>query len=183
MADGLGTRISEESSSRPKPMIEVGGKPILWYIMKIYSYYGISDFIVFCGYKGYVIKEFFANYFLHMSDITFDMSKNSMEVHQRNAETWKVTLVDAGEDTMIRGRVKRIVNYVKDKEAFCLTCCDGVGDINITEMIAFHKEQNVKATLTANIPPGSFGALDISGDKVNSFMEKPKSDGTILWSA
>jgi len=180
LAGGLGTRISEETSTRPKPMIEIGGKPILWHILKTYSHHGINDFIICCGYKGYVIKEYFANYFLHMSDVTFDMSKNTMEVHQRNAEPWRVTLVDTGEDTMTGGRVKRIANYVKDDEAFCLTYGDGVGDVNITNLIAFHKAQNVKATLTATIPPGRFGALDLNGSKVNSFMEKPKGDGAMI---
>jgi glucose-1-phosphate cytidylyltransferase len=161
-------------------MIDIGGKPILWHILKTYSHHGINDFVICCGYKGYVIKEYFANYFLHMSDVTFDMSKNSMEVHQRNAEPWKVTLVDTGDDTMTGGRVKRIANYVKDDEAFCLTYGDGVGDVNITELLAFHKTQNVTATLTATIPPGRFGALDLSGCKVNSFMEKPKGDGAMI---
>jgi glucose-1-phosphate cytidylyltransferase len=161
-------------------MIEIGGKPILWHIMKTYSHHGINDFIVCCGYKGYVIKEYFANYFLHMSDITFDMSKNSMEVHQRNAEPWKVTLVDTGEDTMTGGRIKRVANYVKDDPAFCLTYGDGVSDVNISDLLAFHKAQDVKATLTATIPPGRFGALDLLGSKVNSFMEKPKGDGVMI---
>ena len=180
LAGGLGTRISEETSTRPKPMIEIGGKPILWHIMNTYSHHGVNDFVICCGYKGYVIKEYFANYFLHMSDITFDMSKNSMEVHQRNAEPWQVTLVDTGEDTMTGGRIKRIANYVKDEDAFCLTYGDGVGDVNITELVAFHKTQNVKATLTATFPPGRFGALDLAGNKVNSFMEKPKGDGAMI---
>lgn len=180
LAGGLGTRISEETSTRPKPMIEIGGKPILWHIMKTYSHHGINDFIICCGYKGYVIKEYFANYFLHMSDVTFDMSKNTMEVHQRKAEPWKVTLVDTGEETMTGGRVKRIADYVKDEEAFCLTYGDGVGDVNITELLAFHRAQNVKATLTATIPLGRFGALDLNGSKVNSFMEKPKGDGSMI---
>ena len=180
LAGGLGTRISEETSTRPKPMIEIGGKPILWHIMKTYSHHGINDFVICCGYKGYVIKEYFANYFLHMSDVTFDMSKNSMEVHQRNAEPWKVTLVDTGEDTMTGGRVKRVTDYVKDAEVFCLTYGDGVSDVNITELLAFHKAQNVRATLTAAIPPGRFGALDLNGSKVNSFMEKPKGDGAMI---
>ena len=180
LAGGLGTRISEETSTRPKPMIEIGGKPILWHIMKTYSHHGINDFIICCGYKGYVIKEYFANYFLHMSDVTFDMSKNTMEVHQRKAEPWKVTLVDTGEETMTGGRVKRIADYVKDEEAFCLTYGDGVGDVNITELLAFHKAQNVKATLTATIPLGRFGVLDLNGSKVNSFMEKPKGDGSMI---
>jgi glucose-1-phosphate cytidylyltransferase len=180
LAGGLGTRISEETSTRPKPMIEIGGKPILWHILKTYSHHGINDFVICCGYKGYVIKEYFANYFLHMSDVTFDMNKNTMEVHQRHAEPWKVTLVDTGEDTMTGGRVKRIANYVKDDEAFCMTYGDGVGDVNISELIAFHKAQNVKATLTATIPPGRFGALDLKGTKVHSFMEKPKGDGAMI---
>ena len=180
LAGGLGTRISEETSTRPKPMVEIGGKPILWHIMKTYSYHGINDFVICCGYKGYIIKEYFANYFLHMSDVTFDMSKNSMEVHQRSAEPWRVTLVDTGEDTMTGGRLKRVADYVKDEGAFCLTYGDGVSDINITELIAFHQAQNVKATLTAAIPPGRFGALDIDGNKVGSFMEKPKGDGGMI---
>jgi glucose-1-phosphate cytidylyltransferase len=180
LAGGLGTRISEETSTRPKPMIDIGGKPILWHIMKTYSHHGINDFIICCGYKGYVIKEYFANYFLHMSDVTFDMSQNTMEVHHRKAEPWKVTLVDTGDDTMTGGRVKRIASYVKDESAFCLTYGDGVGDVNITELIAFHKAQNVKATLTATIPPGRFGALDLVGKKVNSFREKPKGDGAMI---
>ncbi|QWD09481.1 glucose-1-phosphate cytidylyltransferase [Polynucleobacter paneuropaeus] len=180
LAGGLGTRISEESASRPKPMIEVGGKPILWHIMKIYSHYGINDFIVCCGYKGYVIKEYFANYFLHTSDVTFDMQKNSMEVHQRFAEPWKVTLVDTGEDTMTGGRLKRVGEYVKDEEAFCFTYGDGVSDINIQALIDFHRQQAVKATLTAVYPPGRFGALDIAGNKVITFQEKPKGDGGMI---
>ena len=180
LAGGLGTRISEESSSRPKPMIEVGGRPILWHIMKMYSHYGINDFIICCGYKGYVIKEYFANYFLHMSDVTFDMEHNQMEVHQRYAEPWKVTLVDTGEETMTGGRLKRVADYVKDEELFCLTYGDGVSDVNITELIAFHKEHNVNATLTATFPPGRFGALDLSGNKVNSFVEKPQGDGAMI---
>lgn len=180
LAGGLGTRISEETSVRPKPMIEIGGKPILWHILKTYSHYGINDFVICCGYKGYVIKEYFANYFLHMSDVTFDMSKNSMEVHQRSAEPWRVTLIDTGEDTMTGGRVKRVGEFVKDDEAFCLTYGDGVSDVNIAKLIEFHKAQGVKATLTATISPGRFGALDLHGSKVNSFMEKPKGDGAMI---
>ena len=180
LAGGLGTRISEETSTRPKPMIEIGGKPILWHIMKTYSAHGINEFVVCCGYKGYVIKEYFANYFLHMSDVTFDMQNNQMEVHQRYAEPWKVTLVDTGEDTMTGGRLKRVAEYVKDEEAFCFTYGDGVSDVNITELIAFHKSKNVKATLTAAIPPGRFGALNMRGDMVNSFWEKPKGDGAMI---
>lgn len=180
LAGGLGTRISEETSTRPKPMIEIGGKPILWHIMKTYSHHGINDFIICCGYKGYVIKEYFANYFLHMSDVTFDMSKNSMEVHHRSAEPWHVTLVDTGDETMTGGRVKRIANYVKDEEFFCMTYGDGVGNVNISELIAFHKAQNVKATLTATVPPGRFGALEVVGHKITSFIEKPKGDGGMI---
>ena len=180
LAGGLGTRISEETSTRPKPMVEIGGKPILWHIMKTYSHHGINDFVICCGYKGYVIKEYFANYFLHMSDVTFDMTNNSMQVHQRNAEPWKVTLVDTGDETLTGGRVKRIADYVKDEEAFCLTYGDGVGDVNITELIAFHKAQKVKATLTAVFPPGRFGALDLQNDKVQNFREKPKGDGALI---
>lgn len=180
LAGGLGTRISEETSARPKPMIEIGGKPILWHIMKSYSHYGINDFVICCGYKGYVIKEYFANYFLHMSDVTFDMSNNSMEVHQRSAEPWRVTLIDTGEATMTGGRLKRVANYVKDEESFCLTYGDGVSDIDITALIAFHKYQDVKATVTATIPPGRFGALCIEANKVGSFMEKPKGDGAMI---
>ncbi len=180
LAGGLGTRISEETSVRPKPMVEIGGKPILWHIMKIYSAHGINEFIVCCGYKGYVIKEYFANYFLHMSDVTFDMEKNSMHVHQRYAEPWKVTLVDTGDSTLTGGRLKRVGEYVAGDEAFCMTYGDGVGDIDITALIAFHKAQNVKATLTATIPPGRFGALEITKGKVNSFKEKPQGDGAMI---
>ena len=176
LAGGLGTRISEETSVRPKPMVEIGGRPILWHIMKTYSAHGINDFVICCGYKGYVIKEYFANYFLHMSDVTFDMEHNKMEVHQRYAEPWKVTLVDTGEDTMTGGRLKRVADYVKGEEAFCFTYGDGVSDVNITDLVAFHGAQKVKATLTATIPPGCFGALDMGGNKVNSFREKPKGD-------
>lgn len=180
LAGGLGTRITEETTVRPKPMIEIGGKPILWHIMKTYSHYGINDFVICCGYKGYVIKEYFANYFLHMSDVTFDMRNNAMEVHQRNAEPWRVTLIDTGEDTMTGGRLKRVASYVKGEAAFCLTYGDGVADVSISELIAFHAAQNVKATVTATIPPGRFGALDLSGRRVNSFMEKPKGDGAMI---
>lgn len=180
LAGGLGTRISEESSARPKPMIEVGGKPILWHIMKIYSHFGINEFIVCCGYKGYVIKEYFANYFLHTSDVTFDMQENSMEVHQRYAEPWKVTLVDTGENTMTGGRLKRVADYVKDEEAFCFTYGDGVSDIDIGALIKFHKHHGLQATLTAVYPPGRFGALDIVDHQVTTFKEKPKGDGGMV---
>ncbi|PBI87017.1 Glucose-1-phosphate cytidylyltransferase [Variovorax boronicumulans] len=180
LAGGLGTRISEETGLKPKPMIEVGGKPILWHIMKIYAAHGVNDFVICCGYKGYVIKEYFANYFLHMSDVTFDMVGNTMEVHHRKAEPWRVTLIDTGEDTMTGGRLKRVAPYVRDEELFCFTYGDGVADLNITELIAFHKSQKVKATLTATFPPGRFGALDMQGDKVRSFQEKPKGDGAMI---
>jgi glucose-1-phosphate cytidylyltransferase len=180
LAGGLGTRISEETGVKPKPMIEIGGKPILWHIMKIYSAHGVNDFVICCGYKGYVIKEYFANYFLHMSDVTFDMLGNSMEVHQRNAEPWRVTLIDTGESTMTGGRLKRVAPYLQNEEDFCFTYGDGVADVDITALIAFHKAQKVRATLTAALPPGRFGALDFEGDKVRSFKEKPKGDGAMI---
>ena len=180
LAGGLGTRISEETHLKPKPMIEIGGRPILWHIMKIYSHHGVNDFVICCGYKGYVIKEYFANYFLHMSDVTFDMTNNSMQVHQRNAEPWRVTLVDTGDETMTGGRLKRIAPYVIDDESFCMTYGDGVSDVNITELLAFHKQQGTQATLTATLPPGRFGALSIQGDKVTGFKEKPKGDGVMI---
>lgn len=180
LAGGLGTRISEETHLKPKPMIEVGGRPILWHIMKIYSAHGINDFVICCGYKGYLIKEYFANYFLHMSDVTFDMANNRMEVHQQKAEPWKVTLVDTGEDTMTGGRLKRVAPYLEKEEAFCLTYGDGVSDVNITDLIAFHKAQKVSATLTGVLPPGRFGALDLKGNKVLTFKEKPKGDGAMI---
>jgi glucose-1-phosphate cytidylyltransferase len=180
LAGGLGTRISEETHLKPKPMIEIGGRPILWHIMKIYSHHGINDFVICCGYKGYVIKEYFANYFLHMSDVTFDMTHNSMEVHHRYAEPWKVTLVDTGDETFTGGRLRRVASYLQDEEAFCFTYGDGVSDVNITELIAFHKKQKVKATLTATLPPGRFGVPDIEGHKVLSFKEKPKGDGAMI---
>mgnify|MGYP000979619943 CR=1 FL=1 len=180
LAGGLGTRISEETHLKPKPMIEIGGKPILWHIMKIYSSHGINDFVICCGYKGYVIKEYFANYFLHMSDVTFDMANNRMEVHQGFAEPWKVTLVDTGDETMTGGRLKRVAPYLQGEDAFCFTYGDGVSDVNITELVAFHRAQQVKATLTAVLPPGRFGALDFDGHKVLSFKEKPKGDGAMI---
>ena len=180
LAGGLGTRISEETYLKPKPMIEIGGKPTLWHILKIYSHHGVNDFVICCGYKGYVVKEYFANYFLHMSDVTFDMQSNQMQVHHRYAEPWRVTLVDTGEHTMTGGRIKRVADYVKDDDAFCLTYGDGVSDVNITELIAFHRAQGVKATVTATVPPGRFGALDLNGTRVNSFTEKPKGDGALV---
>jgi glucose-1-phosphate cytidylyltransferase len=177
LAGGLGTRLSEETGNRPKPMVEVGGKPILWHIMKMYSSHGINDFIICCGYKGYVIKEYFANYFLHMSDVTFDMKNNSMEVHNKRAESWKVTLVDTGDDSMTGGRLLRVKEFLKNESCFCFTYGDGVGDINITELVKFHIDHGKQATLTSTYPPGRFGALEISGGVVQSFQEKPKGDG------
>ncbi len=180
LAGGLGTRISEETHLKPKPMVEIGGKPILWHIMKIYAHHGINDFVICCGYKGYLIKEYFANYFLHMSDVTFDMRNNSMEVHQQSAEPWRVTLVDTGEATMTGGRLKRVASYLQGEDAFCFTYGDGVSDVNITALIAFHKAQQVKATLTATLPPGRFGVLELQGKKVKSFQEKPRGDGGLI---
>jgi len=180
LAGGLGTRISEDTVNRPKPMIEIGGKPILWHIMKIYSAYDITEFVICCGYKGYMIKEYFANYFLHMSDVTFDMRNNEMEVHQQYAEPWKVTLVDTGELTMTGGRLRRVRDFVKDDQAFCFTYGDGLSDINITSLIEYHKERRTLATLSATYPPGRFGALDIRNNKVSSFKEKPKGDGGMI---
>jgi glucose-1-phosphate cytidylyltransferase len=177
LAGGLGTRISEETHLKPKPMIEIGGKPILWHIMKLYSAHGINDFVVCCGYKGYIIKEYFANYFLHMSDVTFDMVNNEMQVHQRKAEPWRVTLVDTGEETLTGGRLKRVTDYVKDEEAFCFTYGDGVTDVNVTSLIAFHKKHGKLATVTAVQPPGRYGALNMNGNLVKGFTEKPKGDG------
>lgn len=180
LAGGYGTRISEESISKPKPMIEIGGKPILWHIMKIYSAYGINDFIICCGYKGYVIKEYFANYFLHNSDVTFDMQKNHMQVHQQYSEPWKVTLVDTGENTMTGSRLKRISEYVKDEESFCFTYGDGVSSVDVSASIKFHQQQGTLATMTAVYPPGRFGALDIDQNRVTTFKEKPKGDGGMV---
>ena len=177
LAGGLGTRITEETENKPKPMVEIGSKPVLWHIMKSYSFAGINDFIICCGYKGYVIKEYFANYFLHMSDVTFSMSDNKMHVHQKNAEPWKVTLVDTGINTMTGGRLKRIANYVKDEDLFCMTYGDGLSDIDIKDLITFHKNNKTLATVSAVFPPGRFGALEISNDLVTSFEEKPKGDG------
>ena len=177
LAGGLGTRISEETHTKPKPMIEIGGKPILWHIMKIYGAHGINDFVVCCGYKGYLIKEYFANYFLHMSDVTFDMETNHMEVHQKHAEPWKVTLVDTGETTMTGGRLKRVGDYLKNETAFCFTYGDGIADVDITAQIAFHRAHGKLATVTAVQPPGRYGALDVTGSAVEGFIEKPQGDG------
>ncbi len=178
LAGGLGTRISEESHLRPKPMIEIGGKPVLWHIMKIYSAHGINDFIICLGYKGYMIKEYFANYYLHTSDVTFDMANNSMEVHQNSSEPWKVTLVDTGDETMTGGRLKRVAKYLEGEETFCFTYGDGVSDIDISALVVFHKEHGKMATVTAVQPAGRYGALDIESDgSVSGFIEKPHGDG------
>jgi glucose-1-phosphate cytidylyltransferase len=177
LAGGLGTRISEETHLKPKPMIEIGGRPILWHIMKLYSAHGVHDFVICCGYKGYLIKEYFANYFLHMSDVTFDMANNRMEVHQQYAEPWKVTLVDTGEETMTGGRLKRVADYLRDEEAFCFTYGDGVADVNITELLAFHTANHRLATVTAVQPPGRYGSLARDGALVKGFIEKPRGDG------
>jgi glucose-1-phosphate cytidylyltransferase len=177
LAGGLGTRISEETHLKPKPMVEVGGKPLLWHVMKLYSAHGVNDFVICCGYKGYIIKEYFANYFLHMSDVTFDMVNNRMEVHQKHAEPWRVTLVDTGENTMTGGRLKRVADYVKDEEAFCFTYGDGVAAVDIGASIAFHRAHGKAATVTAVMPPGRYGALVRDGASVQGFQEKPRGDG------
>jgi glucose-1-phosphate cytidylyltransferase len=176
LAGGLGTRISEETTVRPKPMVEIGGRPILWHILKIYSAHGLNDFVICLGYKGYMIKEYFANYYLHMSDVTFDMSSNRMEVHENSAEPWRVTLVDTGEQTMTGGRLKRVARYLEDDD-FCFTYGDGLADIDLGKLIAFHREQGTKATVTAVQPPGRFGALDLHANRIRSFQEKPQGDG------
>ena len=176
LAGGLGTRFAEETDVRPKPMIEIGGKPILWHIMKIYSSHGINEFIICLGYKGYVIKEYFSNYFLHQSNVTFDLRENRMEVLEKHAEPWKVTLIDTGEDTMIGGRIKKILPYVSTDDAFCVTYGDGVSDIDITESIAFHRREGRLATVTATQPPGRFGAINSQGTRVTGFQEKPRGD-------
>ncbi|MGD9838215.1 MAG: glucose-1-phosphate cytidylyltransferase [Afipia sp.] len=180
LAGGLGTRISEETHLKPKPMIEIGGRPILWHIMKIYSAYGHNDFIICCGYKGYTIKEYFANYFLHMSDVTFDMVHNKMEVHQRNAEPWKVTLVDTGDSTMTAGRLKRVASYIENEEVFFFTYGDGVADIDVTRQLAFHTAHGKLATVTSVMPPGRYGALRLAGERVDGFEEKPQGDGAAI---
>jgi glucose-1-phosphate cytidylyltransferase len=180
LAGGLGTRLSEESSIRPKPMVEIGGKPILWHIMKMYSAHGVDDFVICCGYKGYIIKEYFANYFLHMSDVTFHMRENRMEVHQERAEPWNVTLVDTGEHSMTGGRLLRIANYVKDEEAFFFTYGDGVSDLDISATLAFHRSHGKAATMTATHLPGRFGAVNIQNGQVKSFTEKPRGEGGLI---
>ncbi len=180
LAGGLGSRISEETHLKPKPMVLIGGKPILWHIMKMYSAHGVNEFVICCGYKGYVIKEYFANYFLHMSDVTFDMADNRMEVHQRHAEPWRVTLVDTGEDTLTGGRLKRVASYIENEEAFCFTYGDGVSDVNIGAAIAFHRQHGKLATVTAVQPPGRYGALNRDGDQVTGFTEKPRGEGGLI---
>jgi glucose-1-phosphate cytidylyltransferase len=180
LAGGLGTRMTEETITKPKPMVEIGGKPILWHIMKHYSYYGLNDFIVCCGYKGYVIKEYFANYFTHQSDITFDLKENKMTVHKKHVEPWRVTLVNTGNNTMTGGRLRRVKSYLKDDKIFCLTYGDGVGDVNIKELVDFHKKSRRLATLTGAFAPGRFGALEIDKDLVKSFKEKPRGDGALI---
>ena len=177
LAGGLGTRISEETHLKPKPMIEIGGRPILWHILKLYSAHGVNDFVICCGYKGYVIKEYFANYFLHMSDVTFDMASNTMAVHQKKAEPWKVTLVDTGDETLTGGRLKRVADYVQGDDAFCFTYGDGVADVDVAAQIAFHRAHGRLATVTAVQPPGRYGALQMDGDAVRGFTEKPRGDG------
>tara|TARA_B100000886_G_scaffold339826_1_gene306545 strand:- start:2211 stop:2984 length:774 start_codon:yes stop_codon:yes gene_type:complete len=180
LAGGFGTRLSEETTTKPKPMVEIGGKPIIWHIMKIYSAHGINEFIVCCGYKGYIIKEYFANYFLHQSDVTFNLKNNEISVHKKRAENWKITLVDTGENSMTGGRLLRVIDFLKDEDNFCFTYGDGVGDINITESIKFHKSHGKIATLTSAYPPGRFGALTISDGKVLEFNEKPDGDGAVV---
>ena len=177
LAGGFGTRLSEETMLKPKPMVEIGDKPILWHIMKSYSAHDVNEFVICCGYKGYIIKEYFANYFLHTSDVTFNMQNNEMKVHTRNTEPWKVTLVDTGDGTLTGGRLKRVQQYVNDEENFCFTYGDGVSDVNISDLIEFHRKHGKLATLTATQPPGRFGALDLVGNKISSFQEKPQGDG------
>ena len=173
LAGGRGTRLTEETTLRPKPMVEVGGRPLLWHICKIYASFGVTDFVICCGYKGYVIKEYFANYFLHTSDITFDLRNNTLEVHQTTAEPWRMTLIDTGLETQTGGRLKRIAGYLDDDEPFCCTYGDGLADVNVSELIAFHRNAGRLATVTAVQPPGRFGSLDIEGDRVTGFLEKP----------
>jgi glucose-1-phosphate cytidylyltransferase len=180
LAGGLGTRISEESVMRPKPMIEIGNRPILWHIMKIYAHHGIRDFVICLGYKSYMVKEYFANYFMHSSDLTLDTKSGAIEYHNSNAEDWRITLVDTGEDTMTGGRLKRVSRYLTPGESFCLTYGDGVADVDITKLVAFHKAHGKEATVTAVTPPGRYGALDLTGDRVNQFVEKPQGDNSLI---
>lgn len=177
LAGGLGTRISEETHLRPKPMIEIGGRPILWHIMKVYSAHGVNDFVICCGYKGYMIKEYFANYFLHMSDVTFDMTTNRMEVHEHKAEPWRITLIDTGEHTMTGGRLRRVAEHLRGEDAFCFTYGDGLANVDVSSLIAFHKNHGRLATVTAVLPPGRYGALELAGDTVKGFVEKPFGEG------
>lgn len=180
LAGGLGTRISEETHLRPKPMIEIGGKPILWHIMKIYSAHGINDFVICLGYKGYMIKEYFANYFLHTSDVTVDVQKNSFEVHNQKAEPWRVTLVDTGDETMTGGRLRRVSKYLQNEDAFCFTYGDGLSNVDISSTIAFHRAHGKLATITSTFPPGRFGSIEVSNSRVTSFKEKPRGDGVMI---
>jgi glucose-1-phosphate cytidylyltransferase len=180
LAGGLGTRLTEQTDVKPKPMVEIGGKPILWHLMKVYSAHGVNDFVIACGYKGYLIKEYFANYFLHMSDVTIDLASNTTMVHERYAEPWKVTLVDTGDETMTGGRLKRLASHLESEEAFCFTYGDGLADVDITSLIAFHHSHGKPATVTAVQPPGRYGALDIEGAKVSGFLEKPGGDGGLI---
>lgn len=180
LAGGMGTRLREETTIRPKPMVEIGGRPILWHIMKLYSHHGIREFVVCCGYKSYAIKEYFANYFLHMSDVTFDMSVNKMEVHRHHAEPWRVTLVDTGENTMTGGRLKRVSSYIQDDDAFCFTYGDGLSNVDIGATIRFHRRHGRHATVTAVLPPGRYGAIECDGDRVTNFREKPRGDGGLI---
>ena len=180
LAGGFGTRLSEETHLKPKPMIEIGGRPIIWHIMKLYSFYGINDFIICCGYKGYIIKEYFANYFLHMSDVTIDLQKNNIEVHSKRAEPWKITLIDTGENTMTGGRLLKVKKYLENDENFCFTYGDGLGNINIKKSIEFHLKHKKMATMTAAYPPGRFGALKIKTNLITEFNEKPQGDGSLI---
>jgi glucose-1-phosphate cytidylyltransferase len=180
LAGGLGTRLSEETYLKPKPMVEIGNRPILWHVMKIYSAYGVNDFVVCCGYKGYMIKEYFVNYFHHMSDMTINVSDNSVEIHEKHAEPWRVTLIDTGEQTMTGGRLKRVARFLRDEKAFCFTYGDGVGDVAIADCIRFHLASGRKATLTTVYPPGRFGSLGVDGDRVTEFREKPRGDGAVV---
>jgi glucose-1-phosphate cytidylyltransferase len=180
LAGGLGTRISEETSLRPKPMIEIGGRPILWHILKLYSHHGVNDFVICCGYRGYMIKEYFANYFLHMSDVTIDLSKNEMRVHHRKSEPWRVTLVDTGESTLTGGRLRRVAQYVRDEHDFFFTYGDGVSDVDLTAELAFHRRHGKLATVLAVQPPGRYGALQLDGTRVQGFVEKPRGDGGLI---
>jgi glucose-1-phosphate cytidylyltransferase len=180
LAGGFGTRLSEETVLRPKPMVEVGGRPLLWHLMKYYSSYGIDDFVICCGYRGYVIKEYFANYFLHMSDVTFDMAGNTMEVHERHAEPWRVTLVDTGENTMTGGRLRRVARYVEDEPEFCLTYGDGLADVDLDALVALHRREGRMATVTAVRPPGRYGTIEREGTRATAFTEKPPGDGASI---